>query len=82
MAAHRVLAADAGLPDPAAAGQRPTRGARSRCLVDTGCQWSALPSDHPPFQTVFGFFSRWTAATSRGAESTGSWEPPRTRWQR
>ncbi|WP_425583979.1 transposase, partial [Streptomyces rectiviolaceus] len=30
--------------------------------VDTGCKWSALPSDFPPFKTVFGFFSRWTAA--------------------
>ncbi|MEV8022934.1 IS5 family transposase [Streptomyces sp. NPDC086554] len=32
-----------------------------RYLVDTGCKWSALPQDYPPFQTVFGFFSRWSA---------------------
>lgn len=33
-----------------------------RYLVDTGGKWSALPQDYPPFKTVFGFFSRWTAA--------------------
>lgn len=33
-----------------------------RYVVDTGCKWSALPSDYPPFKTVFGFFSRWSAA--------------------
>ncbi|MGW6360130.1 IS5 family transposase [Streptomyces sp. NPDC055092] len=30
-------------------------------LVDRGCKWSALPQDYPPFKTVFGFFSRWSA---------------------
>ncbi|WP_349307787.1 IS5 family transposase [Streptomyces sp. HNM0645] len=33
-----------------------------RYLVDTGCKWAALPQDYPPFKTVFGFFSRWSAA--------------------
>jgi transposase len=33
-----------------------------RYLVDTGCKWSALPQDYPPFKTVFGFYSRWSAA--------------------
>jgi transposase len=33
-----------------------------RYVVDTGCKWRALPADFPPFQTVFGFFSRWRAA--------------------
>nr|WP_307110925.1 IS5 family transposase [Streptomyces demainii] len=33
-----------------------------RYVVDTGCKWRALPKDFPPFKTVFGFFSRWTAA--------------------
>ncbi|MFJ6699833.1 IS5 family transposase [Streptomyces sp. NPDC091272] len=33
-----------------------------RYLVDTGCKWSALPQDYPPFKTVFGFFTRWSAA--------------------
>lgn len=32
-----------------------------RYVVDTGCEWSALPSDYPPFKTVFGFFSRFPA---------------------
>lgn len=27
--------------------------------VDNGCKWRALPSDFPPFQTVYGFFARW-----------------------
>ncbi|MFB7508500.1 IS5 family transposase [Streptomyces broussonetiae] len=33
-----------------------------RYLVDTGCKWSALPQDYPPFKTMFGFFARWSAA--------------------
>lgn len=33
-----------------------------RYIVDTGCKWSALPQDYPPFKTVFGFFTRWSAA--------------------
>ncbi|WP_323138336.1 IS5 family transposase [Streptomyces sp. NBC_01571] len=33
-----------------------------RYLVDSGCKWSAVPSDFPPFKTVFGFFTRWSAA--------------------
>ncbi|WP_323177900.1 IS5 family transposase [Streptomyces sp. NBC_00083] len=33
-----------------------------RYLVDSGCKWSALPSDYPPFKTVFGFFTRWSSA--------------------
>lgn len=32
-----------------------------RYVVDTGCKWSALPGDYPPFKTVFGFFTRWSA---------------------
>ncbi|WP_428957378.1 IS5 family transposase [Streptomyces sp. cg35] len=32
-----------------------------RYLVDTGCKWAALPGDYPPFKTVFGFFTRWSA---------------------
>ncbi len=30
-------------------------------LVDTSCKWAALPGDFPPFKTVFGFFTRWSA---------------------
>ncbi len=33
-----------------------------RYIVDNGNKWRALPADFPPFQTVFGFFSRWAAA--------------------
>ncbi|MEU8960325.1 IS5 family transposase [Streptomyces sp. NPDC048491] len=33
-----------------------------RYIVGTGCKWSALPQDYPPFKTVFGFFTRWSAA--------------------
>ncbi|MBF6066379.1 IS5 family transposase [Nocardia terpenica] len=33
-----------------------------RYIVDNGIKWRALPTDYPPFQTVFGFFTRWTRA--------------------
>ena len=33
----------------------------------TGCQWRMLPKDLPPWQTVYGYFWRWTR--------TGKWEP-------
>ncbi|GLF95196.1 IS5 family transposase [Streptomyces yaizuensis] len=33
-----------------------------RFLVDSGCKWRSLPGDFPPFQTVHGFFARWTRA--------------------
>ena len=29
-------------------------------LTRTGCQWRMLPSDLPPWQTVYGYFRRWT----------------------
>ena len=28
-------------------------------VVRTGCQWRMLPKDLPPWQTVYGYFSRW-----------------------
>ena len=28
-------------------------------LLRTGCQWRQLPSDFPPWQTVYGWFARW-----------------------
>ena len=28
-------------------------------MVRTGCAWRHLPSDFPPWQTVFGYFTRW-----------------------
>jgi transposase len=28
-------------------------------VVRTGCAWRHLPSDFPPWQTVFGYFTRW-----------------------
>jgi len=27
-------------------------------LIKTGCQWRMLPKNYPPWQTVFGYFSR------------------------
>ncbi|RBQ11647.1 IS5 family transposase [Spongiactinospora rosea] len=33
-----------------------------RYVTDNACKWRALPADFPPYQTVFGFFSRWTRA--------------------
>ena len=29
-------------------------------VVRTGCQWRMLPRDLPPWQTVYGYFWRWT----------------------
>jgi transposase len=31
-----------------------------RYITDNGIKWRALPVDYPPWQTVYGFFSRWT----------------------
>ncbi|MDH6137992.1 transposase [Kitasatospora sp. MAA4] len=33
-----------------------------RYVVDNGAKWRALPSDFPPWRTVFGFFDRWAKA--------------------
>ncbi|MGW9513321.1 IS5 family transposase, partial [Embleya sp. NPDC055610] len=33
-----------------------------RYVTDNGIKWRSLPADYPPFQTVFGFFTRWAAA--------------------
>ena len=32
----------------------------------TGCQWREVPHDFPPWQTVYGYFSRWS--------KTGVWQ--------
>src|SRR5713101_5075958 len=29
-------------------------------VTRTGCQWRMLPRDFPPWQTVYGYFWRWT----------------------
>lgn len=33
-----------------------------RYIVDNGAKWRALPSDFPPWETVYGFFRRWNRA--------------------
>jgi transposase len=33
-----------------------------RYLVDNGCKWRALPTDFPPWRTVYGFHARWAQA--------------------
>ncbi|MER5603675.1 IS5 family transposase [Streptomyces sp. NPDC002265] len=33
-----------------------------RYIVDNGAKWRALPSDFPPWETVYGFFARWSRA--------------------
>ncbi|MER6514646.1 IS5 family transposase [Nonomuraea sp. NPDC001636] len=55
-------------------GHRPPNGGRPekhhrrdvfdaiRYVTDNATKWRALPADFPPFQTVFGLFSRWTRA--------------------
>ena len=59
------------LPPPACqsrTGGRPEKHDRRavvdaiRYLVDNGCKWRALPRDFPPWQTVYGFFTRWHRA--------------------
>ena len=29
-------------------------------VTRTGCQWRMLPKEYPPWQTVYGYFRRWT----------------------
>jgi len=29
-------------------------------VIRTGCQWRMMPKDLPPWQTVYGYFRRWT----------------------
>jgi putative transposase len=31
-------------------------------VTRTGCQWRMMPKDLPPWQTVYGYFRRWTQA--------------------
>jgi putative transposase len=59
------------LPRPACegpAGGRPEKHHRRaivdavRYVADNGIKWRALPSDFPPWQTVHGFFARWSKA--------------------
>jgi putative transposase len=59
------------LPAPAcetAAGGRPEKHHRRaimdalRYITDNGIKWRALPTDFPPWQTVHGFFTRWSKA--------------------
>ncbi|MEU6721505.1 transposase [Nonomuraea sp. NPDC046802] len=39
-----------------------TRPAAIRYITNNAAKWRALPADFPPYQTVFGFFSRWARA--------------------
>ena len=55
----------AGLLPAAKAGGRP-RAHSTRALADgifywarTGCQWRALPTDLPPWKTVYHYFRAW-----------------------
>ncbi|WP_435382080.1 transposase, partial [Crenobacter oryzisoli] len=32
---------------------------RDSFLTKSGCQWRMLPTDFPPWQTVYDHFSRW-----------------------
>ena len=59
------------LPRPACegpAGGRPEKHHRRaivdalRYVTDNGIKWRALPADFPPWQTVHGFFTRWSKA--------------------
>ena len=37
-----------------------------RYLVDNGIKWRAMPSDYPPWRTIYGFARRWAAAGGIG----------------
>ncbi|MER5577065.1 IS5 family transposase [Streptomyces massasporeus] len=61
---------EALLPPPACetpSGGRPEKHPRReivdaiRYVVDTGCNWRALPKDFPPWRTCYGFMARWAA---------------------
>jgi len=62
---------DALLPDPAwlgIHGGRPEQHCRRQIvdaifyLVDNGIKWRAMPSDFPPWSTVYNYFAAWAAA--------------------
>lgn len=52
-------------------GPQPSKGGRPRIydlrdvldgifyVAKTGCQWRQLPTDFPPWETVYGYFRRW-----------------------
>ena len=35
-------------------------------LLRTGCQWRALPSDFPKWQTVYAYFAKWSEVDEKG----------------
>jgi putative transposase len=52
------------LPPPAVVGRREKHDRRDVVdailyVVRNGCAWRALPSDYPPWQTVYYYFARW-----------------------
>jgi len=71
---HRAGPAAAGQPDGArtAGGARPTADPGRGVLPGRrGVRWRALPKDFPPWQTVYGFFTRWRDdGTWQGAHDT------------
>ena len=59
------------LPEPKGGTGQPGRPARDRreivnallYVVKSGCQWRLLPSDFGCWQTVYGYFNRWSRTT-------------------
>lgn len=58
-------------------------------VLRTGCQWRFLPSDWPMWQTVYGYFAKWSQPGQDGvsvleqALKKSGWRGPReTRAQR
>lgn len=35
-------------------------------VLKTGCQWRALPSDYPKWETVYAYFSKWRKPAADG----------------
>ena len=52
-------------------------------LLRTGCQWRALPSEFPKWQTVYAYFSKWSKPDHNGvsllerALKKSGWRGPR-----
>jgi len=76
------------LPDPAwLAGKGGRRQVHCRraivdaifYVVDNGIKWRALPSDFPPWSTVYNYFAAWEAARPAG-HGQGEDDPAAPHW--
>jgi transposase len=40
-------------------------------LLRSGCAWSMLPREYPPWQTIYYHFRKWASTTGCGKPTTG-----------